>query len=129
MSFETFSYRQLDVYQKAKEFVIYVYALLKQLPKEEQYALCDQLRRAAISIPSNIAEGMGRMSVKEQIHFIEIAFGSLNETMCQLELAYELNYISQEDLLASEDFTKEITRMLSRLRRIRLDKLTVARQH
>ena len=103
--------------------------MLKQFPKEEQYALCDQLRRAAISIPSNIAEGMGRMSVKEQIHFIEIAFGSLNETMCQLELAYELNYISQEDLLASEDFTKEITRMLSRLRRIRLDKLTVARQH
>lgn len=109
MSFETFSYRQLDAYQKAKEFVIYVCALLKQFPKEEQYALCDQLRRAAISIPSNIAEGMGRMSVKEQIHFIEIAFGSLNETMCQLELAYELNYISQEDLLASEDFTKEIT--------------------
>ena len=129
MSFETFSYRRLDAYQKAKEFVIYVYALLKQFPKEEQYALCDQLRRAAISIPSNIAEGMGRMSVKEQIHFIEIAFGSLNETMCQLELAFELNYISQEDLLASEDFTKEITRMLSRLRRIRLDKLTVARQH
>ncbi|MBR5577218.1 MAG: four helix bundle protein [Bacteroidaceae bacterium] len=129
MSFETFSYRQLDAYHKAKEFVIYVYALLKQFPKEEQYALCDQLRRAAISIPSNIAEGMGRMSVKEQIHFIEIAFGSLNETMCQLELAYELNYISQEDLLASEDFTKDITRMLSRLRKIRLDKLTVARQH
>ena len=129
MSFDTFSYRQLDAYRKAKEFVIYVYALLKQFPKEEQYALCDQLRRAAISIPSNIAEGMGRISVKEQIHFIEIAFGSLNETMCQLELAYELNYISQEDLLASEDFTKEITRMLSRLRRIRLDKLTVAPQH
>ena len=129
MSFETFSYRKLDAYQKAKEFVIYVYALLKQFPKEEQYALCDQLRRAAISIPSNIAEGMGRMSVKEQIHFIEIAFGSLNETMCQLELAYELNYISQDDLLASEDFTKEITRMLSRLRRIRLDKLTVPTAH
>ena len=129
MSFDTFSYRQLDAYRKAKEFVIYVYALLKQFPKEEQYALCDQLRRAAISIPSNIAEGMGRISVKEQIHFIEIAFGSLNETMCQLELAYELNYISQEDLLASEDFTKAITRMLSRLRRIRLDKLTLAPQH
>ena len=127
MAFDTFSYRKLEAYQKAKEFVIYVYALLKQFPKEEQYALCDQLRRAVISIPSNIAEGMGRVSVKEQIHFIEIAFGSLNETMCQLELAYELNYISQEDLLASEDFTKEITRMLSRLRRIRLDKLTVAR--
>ena len=123
MSLETFSYRQLDAYQKAKDFVIYVYTLLKQFPKEEQYALCDQLRRAAVSIPSNIVEGMGRMSVKEQIHFIEIAFGSLNETMCQLELAYELNYISHEQLNTSEEFVKEITRMLSRLRRIRLNKL------
>ena len=76
-----------------------------------------------VSIPSNIAEGMGRVSVKEQIHFIEIAFGSLNETMCQLELAYELNYISQEHLDISEDFFKEITRMLSGLRRVRVDKL------
>jgi four helix bundle protein len=129
MAFDTFSYRQLDAYQKAKEFVIYVYALLKQFPKEEQYALCDQLRRAVISIPSNIAEGMGRVSVKEQIHFIEIAFGSLNETMCQLELAYELNYISQEHLNTSEEFVKEITRMLSRLRRIRLDKLAASKMH
>ena len=124
MSFETFSYRKLDAYQKAKEFVIYVYALLKQFPKEEQYALCDQLRRAAISIPSNIAEGMGRMSVKEQIHFIEIAFGSLNETMCQIELAHELNYISHDQLITSEEHVRELTRMLSRLRRIRVEKLT-----
>ena len=125
MAFETFSYRQLDVYRRAKDFVLYVYVLLKQFPKEEQYALSDQLRRAVISIPSNIAEGMGRISIKEQIHFIEIAFGSLNETMCQLELAYELNYISQEHLDASEEFTKELTRMLSRLRSIRLNKLKV----
>ena len=54
---DVFSYRNLRVYQQAKEFVVYVYRLLKQFPKEEQYALCDQLRRAVISIPSNIAEG------------------------------------------------------------------------
>ena len=120
---ENFSYRNLRVYQQAKSLVVYIYSLLKQFPKEEQYALCDQLRRAAISIPSNIAEGMGRVSIKEQIHFIEIAFGSLNETMCQIELAYELGYISQEQLIASEDFVKEISRMLSRLRKNRLNKL------
>ena len=85
-------------------------------PKEEQYALCDQLRRAVISIPSNIAEGMGRASVKEQVHFIEIAFGSLNEVMCQLELARELNYISDIQLKDSEVLVKSIAQMLSGLR-------------
>ena len=123
MAFDTFSYRKLDAYQKAKEFVIYVYKLLKQFPKEEQYALCDQLRRAAVSIPSNIAECMGRVSIKEQIHFIEIAFGSLNEVMCQLELACDLSYLTQEQLAISEDFAKDLIRMLSRLRKIREAKL------
>ena len=123
MSFETFSYRKLDAYQKAKEFVLFIYHLLKLFPKEEQYALCDQLRRAAVSIPSNIAEGMGRVSIKEQIHFIEIAFGSLNEAMCQLEIAYDLNYISQEGFEKSEKLAKSLTIMLSRLRKIRLERL------
>ncbi|MBQ3237914.1 MAG: four helix bundle protein [Bacteroidaceae bacterium] len=123
MSTEYFSYRRLDVYQKSKDFVIFIYRLLKQFPKEEQYALCDQLRRAAVSIPSNIAEGMGRVSIKEQIHFIEIAFGSLNEVMCQLELACDLSYLTQEQLAISEDFAKDLIRMLSRLRKIREAKL------
>ena len=123
MSVEYFSYRRLDVYQKSKDFVIFIYRLLKQFPKEEQYALCDQLRRAAVSIPSNIAEGMGRVSIKEQIHFIEIAFGSLNEVMCQLELACDLSYLTQEQLAISEDFAKDLIRMLSRLRKIREAKL------
>ena len=113
---EYFSYRKLRVYQQAKELVICVYGLLPLFPKEEQYALCDQLRRAVISIPSNIAEGMGRASVKEQVHFIEIAFGSLNEVMCQLELARELNYISDIQLKDSEVLVKSIAQMLSGLR-------------
>ncbi len=113
---EVFSYRNLRVYQQAKDFAIYVYRLLKQFPKEEQYALCDQLRRAVISIPSNIAEGMGRSSVKEQVHFIEIAFGSLCEVMCQLELSYELNIIDKNQLSESEVQVKAIAQMLSGLR-------------
>ena len=114
---EVFSYRKLRVYHQAKELVIYVYRLLKQFPKEEQYALCDQLRRAAISIPSNIAEGMGRVSMKEQLHFIEFAFGSLNEVMCQLELAYELHFIDSNQLSAAEEQVKAIAQMLSGLRK------------
>ena len=81
--------------------------------------MCDQLRRAAVSIPSNLVEGMGRVSIKEQIHFIEIAFGSLNETICQLDIAYELNYISQEQLIQSEKLAKQLIRMLSSLKRKR----------
>ena len=119
-----FSYRKLRVYQQAKELVIYVYGLLLLFPKEEQYALCDQLRRAVISIPSNIAEGMGRASVKEQVHFIEIAFGSLNEVMCQLELARELNYISENQLKESETQVKSIAQMLSGLRNSKRETLS-----
>ena len=119
MQEEYFSFRRLDVYQESKNYVLYIYELLKQFPKEEQYALCDQLRRAAVSIPSNLVEGMGRVSIKEQIHFIEIAFGSLNETICQLDIAYELNYISQEQLIQSEKLAKQLIRMLSSLKRKR----------
>ena len=116
---ECFSYRKLRVYNHAKELVVYVYQLLKLFPKEENYALCDQLRRAVISIPSNIAEGMGRTSIKEQIHFIEIAFGSLNEVMCQLEIAYELKFINNEQLSQADEQIKTIAQMLSGLRNLK----------
>lgn len=122
---ECFSYRNLRVYQQAKELVIYVYNLLKFFPKEENYALCDQLRRAVISVPSNIAEGMGRISIKEQIHFIEIAYGSLNEVMCQLEIAHELQFINKEQMLQSEEQVKNIAQMLSGLRNSKFDSLNV----
>ena len=113
---ELFSYRNLQAYQSSKQLVSDIYCLLKHFPKEETYSLCDQLRRAVVSLPSNIAEGMGRFSVKEQIHFIEIAFGSLNEVMCQLELAMELNFITEEQLIESEEQIKTIAQMLSGLR-------------
>ena len=68
-----FFYKNLEAYKAAKDFTIYIYSLLKNYPAFEQYAICDQLRRAAVSIPSNIAEGMGRMAIKERIHFLEIS--------------------------------------------------------
>lgn len=114
---EEFTYRKLRVYQQSKKLVLVIYDLLRYFPKEENYALCDQLRRAVISIPSNIAEGISRTSRKEQIHFLEISFGSLNEVMCQIEIANELGIISQENLLLVEDYYKLIAQMLSGLRR------------
>jgi four helix bundle protein len=96
--------------------VLMVYALLKKFPKEEQYALCDQLRRSAISVCSNVAEGSSRSSKREFAHYIEISYGSLMEAQSQLELSQMLGYISDYDLKEIEVHTDEIARMLSGLR-------------
>ena len=84
---------------------------------EEKYALCDQIRRAVVSVPSNIAEGLGRFAIKERLHFIEIAYGSLMEVMCQLEIAELLNYITNETTTLLEKDITNIAKMLSGLRR------------
>ena len=100
-----------------------VYALLRKVPKEEQYALCDQLRRAVISIPSNIAEGMGRVSMKEQIHFLEIAYGSLREVDCQLDIAKDLGYISDEELQNVEKQLEKVAALIAGMRNQRYNTL------
>ena len=109
-------YRRLVVYEKAIDFVVHVYALIRKFPKEDQYALCDQLRRAVVSIPSNIAEGMGRASNKEKAHFIEIAYASLMEVECQCDIAQKLGYISEEELKNIDAESTELERLLSGLR-------------
>ena len=99
-------YKKLIIWQKAKSLVKAVYALTKTFPADERYALTDQLRRAVVSIPSNIAEGYGRASNADYAHFLAIARGSLYETLTQLEVAEDLGYISavpeELELLASE---------------------------
>ncbi len=111
-----YSYKNLEAYKESKTLVKQVYTLLKQFPREEQYALCDQLRRAVISIPSNIAEGMGRVSTKEQIHFLEIAYGSLREVDCQLEIAKDLAYISSTELLDTENKLEKVAALIAGMR-------------
>ena len=81
---EHFSYRKLRVYEESQNLVLFVYTLLKLFPKEEYYALCDQLRRAVISIPSNIAEGMGRSSLKEQITTAENYYRNIAQMLSGL---------------------------------------------
>lgn len=109
-------FQNLIVYQQAKELVKLVYAQIKKFPSDDRYALCDQLRRSVISIPSNIAEGMGRMAEKEQGHFINIAFGSLMEVLAQIDIAKDLEYITTEDYRQIETMVNEIGKMLSSLR-------------
>lgn len=122
-----YSYKNLDVYKEAKILVMMVYKLLKQFPKEEQYALCDQLRRAVISIPSNVDEGSGRTSMKDQAHFIEIAFGSLMEVDCQIDIACDLGYITQNELDAICLQISRIAAMLSVMRNKCLQRSVVNR--
>lgn len=122
-----YNYKDLDLYKSAKELVLNVYALLRKFPKEEQYALCDQLRRAIISVPSNIAEGLGRVSTKEQIHFLEIAYGSLREVDCQLDIAKDLGYISEEELQNVEKQLEKVAALVAGMRNQRSASLNAKR--
>ena len=117
------SYRELEVWQLAMSLAEDVYGTLKALPNDERFALTSQLRRAVVSIPSNIAEGTGRMAVKEQIHFLEIAFGSLMEVYCQLQIAVDLGYISQEDLQAAKREIFTTSKLISGLRSSKVNSL------
>ena len=112
---EVFGYRKLIAYQKAKEVVKKTYKLLKKFPPEERYAMCDQLRRASISVTSNIAEGVNRFSVKDKAHFIEIAYGSLMEVSSQFEVAEELGYITTADRQNMDVLIEEDAHLLSGL--------------
>ena len=105
-------FKNLIVWQKAMELVRAVYALSKQFPADERYALTDQLRRAVVSIPSNIAEGNGRASNADYGHFLSIARGSLYETMTQLQIAVDLGYISEMPC-ALQELMDEVGRMLT----------------
>ena len=111
-----FSFENLKAYQLARALVKDVYLLQNTFPKEERYALGDQVRRAATSITANLAEGSGRESIKEKIHFIEIAFGSMAEVFCELQTASDLNYIEAEQLDALRPQFTELAKMLSGLR-------------
>ena len=111
-----FSFERLDVYQKARELVKDVYQLQKQFPVEERYELGDQIRRSIVSVSSNIAEGSGRDSYKEKIHFLEIAFGSLMESFSQLQNAQDLEYIDEKDVEKLRPQFEDIAKMLSGLK-------------
>ena len=113
---DKFTFFDLRVYQESKLLVREVYDLLSKFPKLETYALGDQLRRAVVSVPSNIAEGSGRFSIKEKIHFIEIAYGSLTETLCQLDIAHDLQYISDDSFINEQNRINIIGKQLSGLR-------------
>ena len=103
-------------WQESRSLVKSIYVLLNKYPKYEQFALCDQIRRASISVPSNIAEGNTKKSSKERIHFIEIAYGSLMEVYCQLILSKDLDYINDDDLKLIKVQVDKVGKLLSGLK-------------
>ena len=113
---ELFYYRRLDVYKDAKQLAINVNEALKSFPKEERYALTNQLQRASTSVRFNIAEGFGRYSGKERTHFLDIANGSLMEVSSQIELAEAYHYISTTQ---REDFDNQILSIVKQLAGLR----------
>jgi four helix bundle protein len=109
------SYRDLLVWQKAIELVTEIYGITSHFPKHELYGLSNQLRRSAVSVPSNIAEGQGRLSQREFRQFLGQARGSLLETETQLLIAQKLGYMDQQTLDAVMEHSGEVSRMLHRL--------------
>jgi len=104
---EILSYRELDVWKQSRTLVKSVYKLTREFPKDEQFGLTNQLRRAVVSIPSNIAEGCGRNHFKDSIQFFFIARGSLYEVETQIIVSSDLDYVSESDLnLILEQITK-----------------------
>ena len=108
----TRNYRDLVVWQKSMDLVEEIYRITRLLPKEEVFGLTNQLRRAAISIPSNIAEGNARNSQKEYARFLLIARGSKAETETQLEIGVRIGYLSEEQIAKALSLCDEIGKML-----------------
>lgn len=108
-------YKELIVWQKAMDLVVVVYRLVKSLPRTEDYALSSQMRRAVVSIPSNIAEGQARNSTKEFANFLSIAKGSNAELETQIELGVRLGYFRPEEVEVPLSLAEEVGRMLTSL--------------
>ena len=117
-----FSFEKLEVWVEAKEFSKSLYAITLKFPDTKKFGIISQLRRASISIASNIAEGSARKSFKDKAHFTTMAFGSAVEVLNQLIISFELNFVSEEDYLKSREALESITNKLNALRNYQIDK-------
>ena len=106
-------YKDLIVWKRAMELAVAAYAIARKLPKEENFALADQIRRSAVSIPSNIAEGYGRGSPKDYARFLSMARGSRYELETQLFLCENLGYVTQDEISTAIRLGQEVAKMLN----------------
>lgn len=117
-----FSFEKLDVWKLSVELVKEIYKITKRFPDEEKFGLISQLRRAAISISSNLAEGSSRTTNKDKAHFTKVSFGSLMELLCQLIISSELGFIDETELSKLRNRIEEISNKLNALRNYQLNK-------
>jgi four helix bundle protein len=117
------SYRDLHAWQRAMDFVTAVYQATAKFPRDEIYGLTSQLRRSAVSVPSNIAEGHGRQSTRDFINFLSIAYGSLNEAQTQIVIAHRLGYLTADETQSLESLSQEVGRLINGLTRSLSQKL------
>ena len=115
-----YSFEKLEVWQLSRELTGVIYRLSRGFPKEELYGLTSQIRRASLSVASNIAEGTSRMSDRDQAHFSAIAFSSLMETLNQLIIANDLEYLDSENLLELRTKINAIAIRLNALRKAQM---------
>jgi len=111
-----FRFEKLDVWQKSVDFADRVYEITRGFPSDERFGLTSQLRRAAVSISSNLAEGSGRSSDKDFAHFVQIAYGSVLEVVSQIHIAKRQTLLAEEPFQDLYSRAEEISRMLSGLR-------------
>lgn len=107
------SYRDLEVWRRSKAYAVNVYRLTENFPKSEVYGLTSQIRRAAVSVPSNIAEGFRRKFRKEKLQFLRVAYGSGSELETQLEISFELGYLDATRYQEASAELDEIMRMMN----------------
>ncbi len=117
-----YSFEKLNVWQKARELNKNIYLISNQFPNEEKFGLTSQIRRAVISVSSNIAEGSSRKSGKEQARYTEIAYGSLLEVLNQIILANDLKYIDSATVLKTRELIEEIGNKLNRLKESQINR-------
>ncbi len=118
-----YSFEKLDVWNEARDLVKAIYRTTENFPDKEKFGLNSQIQKAVISIVSNIAEGVSRNSIKEQMRFIEIAYGSLMEVYCQLYVAVDLEYMTAESFETIKQQIDKIANKLNALNRSLLERL------
>jgi four helix bundle protein len=115
-----YSFEKLRVWELSRKFVVDIYRLTEKFPASEKYGISAQIKRAAVSIVSNIAEGSSRTSKKDQAHFYQIAYGSLMETLCQIIISADLAYIDNSQVKEMRAKIENIAKMLNNLRKSQL---------